>query len=121
LILSGFHLESFEGNFHERMGGVSQFIEASRTQSAALSSELHTLLAAVSLGVPPDEFPMPRYMPMRVYLKEGSRESLRPVTNHAQRFAAALRFELAVTAGNRSEGGYPMVRLNSAKRICTAT
>jgi len=62
-------LESFEGDFHERMGGVSQFIEASRTQSAALSSELHTLLAAVSLGVPPDEFPMPRYMPMRVYLR----------------------------------------------------
>lgn len=88
-------LEGFEGNFYERIGGLSRLVDANRLQSASLSSELHTLLAAVSLGVPLDQFPMPRYMPVRVYLKEGSRESLRPVTNHIERFSAELRFEIA--------------------------
>lgn len=86
---------SFQGQLQRGMGRLSQFIEANSSQYAGLSAELHTLLAAVSLGVTPSEFPMSRYLPMRVYLKDSSREGLGSLTRSTQRFANALHFEVA--------------------------
>jgi hypothetical protein len=75
---------------HEEVAGS---LHQASSEVVTLKDELHSLLTAHALGIPVDQAPIYRVIPVRVYLRTG--EAVQPVVDSANTVLKTLAFQVA--------------------------
>jgi hypothetical protein len=65
------------------------------TDQLALKTDVHTYLVAQSMGLDLNAIPLPRFVPVRVYLSEASRNDIQNVSRAVSRIADAFGFTVS--------------------------
>lgn len=74
---------------------LSRSVEALTTDQRTLKTDVHTYLVAQSMGLDLNAIPLPRFVPVRVYLSEASRNDIQNVTRAVSRIADAFGFAVS--------------------------
>lgn len=78
--------------FERQLGRLAQSSEYVHGTLAELKSDVRPLLQSFSLGIPVDQAPLNRYVPVRVYLKEGSGDSVEGISWAVDRVLENISF-----------------------------
>lgn len=97
----GVAIEQRLTGMREEVEALQAEVSAIREAAAASQGELHTLLWLASSGVDVSNVPMKRYVPLRIFVKEGrpGQEHLTALRTAAEKFAAEFGLEVADDLG----------------------
>jgi hypothetical protein len=74
---------------------LARSIESLTLGQRTLQTDVHTYLVAQSMGLDLNVIPLPRFVPIRVYLSEASRSDIQNVSNAVSRIAEAFGFAVS--------------------------
>ncbi|MGH8549866.1 MAG: hypothetical protein ACRERU_14925 [Methylococcales bacterium] len=86
---------AFRTSIDDAVGQVSSNLASSREEHSELRQDVHQFLVLQSLGLDLSEIPLPRFVPIRVYLSEADQKHTRSVSNAVRHLLDTFGFAIS--------------------------